>query len=206
VRVRSTHASGAVAAIALAAAVGCGGGERQDEDEPSGEFPVEVVSATFPGGQKLGKVSDLELTVRNAGDEALPNLAVTVKGLSYRREETGLSDPNRPRFALNGVPEQIGGFPEAREAAPRGCDSAFVNTWACGTLAPDAETTLRWSVTAVKSGPYKIEYAVAAGLNGKAKAVAAADGVLPEGTFSGTVSDKPNHTVIGPDGKTVVNE
>jgi hypothetical protein len=205
VRARSTHAGHAVAAIALAAVIGCGGGERQDANEPSGDFDVEVVDASFPKTQKLGQSSDLELTVRNVGDEAVPNLAVTVNGFGYRREETGLSDPNRPRFAVNGLPVEIGGFPEAREAAPRGCDTAYVNTWACGALKPDGVRTLRWTVTAVVSGPYKIDYSVAAGLNGKAKAVVSGGGA-PKGSFAGIISDKPNHTLIGPDGKTVVNE
>ena len=89
--------------------VGCGGGERQDANEPSGDFNVEVVDASFPKEQKLGKSSDLVLTVRNSGSEDVPNLAVTVNGFSYRREETDLSDPNRPRFAVNG--------PRSRSAA-----------------------------------------------------------------------------------------
>ena len=45
-------------AIVLAAAAGCGGGEAQDENEPSGDFTVEVVDATFPKKQKLGTKSD----------------------------------------------------------------------------------------------------------------------------------------------------
>ena len=205
VRARSTHAGSAVAAIALAALAGCGGGEPQDENEPEGDFQVEVVSATFPAKQKLGTSSDLEITVRNAGDEAVPNVAVTVAGFSFRREGTDLSDPNRPRFALNGRPQEVGGFPEAREAAPEGCETAYVNTWACGELEPGAEATLRWTVTAVASGPYEIDYRVAAGLDGKAKAVVAG-GSVPEGSFAGTISDKANHTRIGADGKTVVND
>ena len=205
VRARSTQAGHAVAAIAVAAVIGCGGGDPQDANEPSGDFEVEVVNATFPDKLKLGQSADLEITVRNAGDEAVPNLAVTVNGFSYRREETNLADPTRPRLALNGVPVEIGGFPEARETSPRGCDTAYVNTWACGELAADRERTLRWTVTAVVAGPYEVDYRVAAGLNGKAKAVVAGGGAA-EGSFTGTVSDKPNHTVIGPDGKTVLNE
>ena len=46
-----------------------------------------------------------------------------------------------------------------------------MNTWACGPLEPGDERTLRWTVTAVVTGPFKINYRVAAGLNGKAKAV-----------------------------------
>ncbi|MBN1528993.1 MAG: hypothetical protein JW895_08025 [Thermoleophilaceae bacterium] len=204
-RARSTHAAGAVVAIVLTAGAGCGGGEPQDANEPSGNFTVEVVDATFPKTQKLGRQSDLEITVRNAGDDAVPNLAVTVNGFSVRSEEPDLSDPNRPVFAVNGLPVEIGAQPDAREATPRGCDTAYVNTWACGELAPDAERTLRWTVTAVKTGPYEIDYRVAAGLNGKAKAIVSGGGPA-EGNFTGTVSAKPNHTLIGPDGKTVVSE
>jgi hypothetical protein len=205
VRARSTHALCAVATTALLAAAACGGGERQDANEPSGDFEVEVLNASFPKSQKLGKSAHFEITVRNAGDEAVPNLAVTVSGFGYRREETGLADPSRPRFAVNGLPEQIGGFPEAIEDSPRGCATAYVDTWACGSLEPDSEKTMRWSVTAVVAGPYKVSYRVAAGLNGKAKAVLAGGDSAVQGSFAGTVSDKPNHTRVGSDGKSVVN-
>jgi hypothetical protein len=62
-------------ALALAA---CGGGERQDEDEPEGDFPVEIVSAEFPPKQRLAQTSELTLAVANVGDEAIPDLAITV--------------------------------------------------------------------------------------------------------------------------------
>ena len=74
---------------------------------------------------------------------------------------------------MNGIPAEIGGFPEARDGDPPGCATAYVNTWACGTLEPDDEKTLRWTVTPVATGAYKVDYRVAAGLNGKAKAVLA---------------------------------
>jgi hypothetical protein len=206
VRPRSTHRRRAVATIALVAAVGCGGGERQDADEPEGDFAVEVVSASFPERLRLGQSADLEITVRNAGDEAVPNLAVTVRGFNAQREETDLADASRPRFAVNGIQEQIGGLPEAREAAPGGCTTAYVNTWACGPLQPDDERTLEWSVTAVRAGPFEIAYSVAGGLTGKARAVAADGGEAPQGTLTGDVSDKPAQTRVGDDGKTVVTE
>ncbi len=199
------HAGSAVAVIALAALASCGGGEPQDANEPEGDFEVEVVSATFPEKQKLGKSSDLEITVRNSGDEAVPNLAVTVTGFSFRRGSPGLADPNRPRFAIDARAQEVGGFPEAREAGPEGCETAYVNTWACGSLEPDAEKTLRWSVTAVAAGPYNVEYRVAGGLNGKAKVVVAGGGAA-EGSFAGTISDKANQTRIAADGKTVVSD
>jgi hypothetical protein len=194
-----------IALVCLIAIAGCGGGERQDEDEPEGEFAVEVVSASFPERQKLARSSDLVITVRNAGDRAVPNVAVTVRGLSYRATEPGLADPERPRFAVNGVPREIGGFPESKDATPLGCDTAYVNTWACGRLRPGAEKTFVWKVTAVKAGPYEIAWRVAAGLDGKARAVSAGGGEAPSGSFSGTVSDAAPDVRVADDGKTVVS-
>jgi hypothetical protein len=188
------------------AVVGCGGGERQDENEPEGDFAVEVVSSEFPEQQKLANSSDLVITVRNAGDETVPNIAVTVDGLDYRATQPDLANADRPQFAINGVPREIGGFPEAKDASPLGCDTAYVNTWACGPLKAGDERTFVWKVTAVKAGPYKITWRVAAGLNGKAKAVTAGGGGAPTGTFTGTVSKEAPDVRIAADGKTVVSE
>jgi hypothetical protein len=191
--------------VGLIAFGGCGGGARQDENEPEGNFPVEVVSATFPEKQKLAQTSELAITVRNTGKEAVPNLAVTVKGLGFRATQPGLSDPERPRFALTGIQREIGGFPEAKDAAPLGCDTAYVDTWACGPLKPGAEKTLVWKVTAVKAGPYEVSWRVAGGLNGNAKAVATGGGA-PTGSFSGSVSRAAPKVRIAADGKTVIDE
>lgn len=194
-------------AAGVLALAGCGGGERQDANEPEGNFEVEVVDASFPGHQQLAKSSDLVIEVRNAGSETIPNIAVTVAGFNYRKAADGmqLSDPSRPRFAVNGIPREIGGFPEAKDATPKGCDTAYVDTWACGQLKPSDSHTFRWSVTAVKAGPYKLTWRVSAGLDGKAKAVNAADDdEAPGGTFTGTISDAPPQTRIAEDGKTVI--
>jgi hypothetical protein len=194
-----------VTALCLLAVAGCGGGERQDENEPEGNFPVEVVAAQFPENQKLAKSSKLELTVRNAGDRTIPNIAMTVNGFDRRTTAPDVADANRPVFALNGVQVEIAGFPEAKDASPRGCDSAYVNTWACGPLSPGAEKTFRWSVTAVHAGDFKINWRVAAGLDGKAKAVAPGGGPAPRGIFSGTVSDVAPDVRVADDGKTIVS-
>jgi hypothetical protein len=187
------------------AATSCGGGERQDADEPEGKFPVQVLNASFPARQKLAQSSNLVLTVRNAGTETIPNIALTVDGFDYRKNDPDLADRERPRFAVNGVPVEIAGFPEAKDATPQGCDTAYVNTWACGPLRPDAQTTFRWSVTAVQAGPYKIDWRVAAGLDGKAKAVSGGGGAAPSGSFVGSVSSKAPQTRIGEDGRTIVS-
>jgi hypothetical protein len=182
----------------------CGGGERQDANEPAGKFEVSVVSAEFPEEQKLAKRSELEIVVRN--DElkrAVPNIAVTVKGFDERRASPGLADANRPVFVINGVPKQIGTFPESKQAAPEGGETAYLGTWALGPLEPGEKKTFRWNVTAVRPGPYKITYEVAAGLDGKARAVGTG-GKTPHGRFAGTISDEPPDTRVGEDGKTVV--
>jgi hypothetical protein len=194
-----------LAAACLFAIAGCGGGERQDENEREGNFPVEVVGATFPVKQKLAKSSDLVVTVRNAGRKTIPNIAMTVNGFDRRKKDPDLADPTRPVFALNGVQVEIAGFPEAKDASPRGCDTAYVNTWACGPLKPNEQKTFRWSVTAVQAGDFSVNWRVAAGLDGKAKAVAPGGGPAPRGSFSGTISDAAPKVRVADDGKTIVN-
>jgi hypothetical protein len=196
----------AVVLIGLLALAGCGG-ERQDENEPEGRFAVDVLKASFPADQKLAQSSDLVISVRNAGDRAIPNVAVTVHGLDYQKAaDPSLADPTRPMFAVNGVQVEVGGFPEARDATPRGCETAYVNTWACGPLRPGREKTFKWSVTAVRAGPYKVAWEVAAGLDGNARAVSAGGGDrAPRGSFSGTVSDEAPDVRVAEDGKTVVS-
>jgi len=162
-----------------------------------------VVSAKFPEEQKLAKRSELEIVVRNESDRTVPNIAVTVKGFDERRKNTALADPNRPVFVLNGVPKDIGTFPESKDAAPEGGETAYVGTWALGRLKPGGEKAFRWNVTAVRAGPFAISYEVAAGLDGKARAVGVG-GKAPRGRFAGTISDEAPEARIAEDGKTVV--
>jgi len=194
-----------VVCVCLLAVAGCGGGERQDENEASGDFPVEVVKASFPGSQKLAKSSDLVVTVRNAGQKTIPNIGLTVKGFDERKDNPDLADADRPVFAINGVPVRIAGFPEAKDAAPRGCDTAYVNTWACGPLRANQTKTFKWSVTAVRAGDFRISWRVNAGLDGKANAVAPGGGPAPRGVFAGTISDKAPTVRVADDGHTIVN-
>ena len=193
-----------VSAAAIAAFAGCGGGERQDENEPEGNFAVEVMDASFPDQQQLAQSTKLSIMVRNAGDETVPNIAVTLAGLDYRATQPALANPERPQFAINALPREIGGFPEAKDATPLGCDTAYLNTWACGPLEPGKERTFSWSVTAVRAGDYEISYRVAAGLDGKARAVAVEGGEPTEGSFTGTVSDDIPEVRVAKDGNTVV--
>ena len=64
--------------VLLAAGIASCGGTRQDANEPSGDFPVQIVSADFPSKQKLAQNTNLTLSVANTGDKTIPDLAITV--------------------------------------------------------------------------------------------------------------------------------
>jgi hypothetical protein len=190
-------------ALLAAAIVGCGGGERQDENEADASYDVEVVDAKFPERQRLAQESELEITVRNDDAETIPDIAVTLQGLSRRLDNANLADQSRPVFVIDGNKVQIGGYPEVKLAAPEGGQTALVDTWTLGKLKPNAQKTFRWRMTAVRPGPFEITYAVAAGLDGKAKAVGPGD-AQPRGKFSGTIVAKAPASRIAADGRTVV--
>src|SRR5918998_1199481 len=156
---RGLRGSATVCAFAALLLAGCGGGgERQDEDEPSGNFSVDVVAATFPEDQQLAEQVDLRLRVRNADSKTIPNLAVTVDGFSRRSEQAGLADPSRPVWVL--------------DEGPRGGVTAYTNTWALGRVRAGETKEFVWRVTPVKAGSFEVKYRVSAGLDGRAKAVA----------------------------------
>jgi hypothetical protein len=193
-----------LSAAALAALAGCGGGERQDENEPEGDVRVEVVKASFPSDQKLATRSELVIVVRNADTKQIPNIAVTMDGLDYRKDDPELADQRRPQFVVNGKFKKFGNIEDAQAITPGGVENpTYVNTWALGPLEPGESKEFKWDVTAVVAGPYELNYKVAAGLDGKAKAVDA-NGETPTGVFSGTVSDEAPQTKIAADGKTVI--
>lgn len=191
--------------LLAAGAVGCGGGERQDANEADASYDVTVVDAKFPETQRLAQQSNLVITVRNDAKETIPNVAVTLKGLERRSDNPNLQDPNRPVFVIDGNVAQIGGYQEVKLAAPQGGQTALVDTWTLGKLAPGAKKTFRWRLTAVKPGPFEVTYKVAAGLGGKAKAVGPGD-AQPQGSFKGTITAKAPVSRVGPDGRTVIVE
>jgi hypothetical protein len=184
--------------LAAVVAAGCGGGERQDANEPEGEFQVEVVSASLPRLQHIGESVELKLRVRNADDETLRNVAVTVETQAKGRNApaafgqrdvlAGQADSARPVWVL--------------DEGPAGGDTAYVNTWLAGTLRAGEERELTWSLVPSKAGAYVLDYRVAPGLTGKARAA--------RGNTSGTlrvrIADQPVPARVGPDGEVLRGE
>lgn len=199
----ASRLGGRVAALAGVAALvlsGCGGPARQDEDEPSGRYRVEVTEASFPDDQKLAKNSRLKIGVRNVDTKTIPNIAVTVgtdvggaassedaEGFDYY--DPGNEDPSKPIFVI--------------DTEPRGSQTAYRETWALGELKPGETKTFAWDLTAVEAKPYTIRYKVAAGLDGKAKAVLAS-GEEPAGRFTGEVKDTPPQAKVARSGEDVI--
>ena len=195
---------------------GCGDdAERQDVNEPSGQFPVEVDAAKFATDQRLAQTSDLRLEVTNAGDEQIPDLAVTIwtgeekagGSFSIRSDQPGLADPNRPVWILeNGYPKLAQGNPSRAEleAAPTaGAVTAQTDTFSFGPLPPGESKDIVWRVTPVMAGTWTVHYELAAGLTGKAKAVSS-DGGPVDGEFVVTITDKPPKASVSGSGKVVI--
>jgi hypothetical protein len=179
---------------------GCGGGERQDASEPSGEFEVEIVDASFPPQQRIARTATMRIAVRNADSEPLPNVAVTVA-----------TDPGEAGGAAQAFSQDIGD-PNVADAsrpvwiideAPRGGDTAYTNTWSLGELPPGETREFLWRVTAVKAGEYTLNYSVSPGLTGKADV---APGHTTKGTFEVTIDDVPPEARVLPDGTVVRGE
>jgi hypothetical protein len=192
VRRRMRGRSIALAGCAAVVVAGCGGeSARQDADEPSGTWTVDVVEAEFPRSQRLAEQETLRIRVRNTADRAVPNVAVTVDSFSRRSEQAGLADPNRPVWIV--------------DDGPRGGGTAYTNTWALGRMAPGQTKTFEWKVTPVEAGTHRVSYRVAAGLDGKAKA-RLDGGDRPEGTFTVQVSKEPSQSRVDPDSGDVIRE
>lgn len=167
--------AGTLTALTLALGA-CGGGDPQDENEAEGTFKVDVISASFPGRQRLAEEATLRITVQNKDTETIPNLGVSVDGFYQRREDAGLSDPARPIWIVN--------------EAPFNSTSSLTNTWTTGPLRAGATRTLEWKVSALRAGTYNPRYRVNAGLDGKAKAESF-DGGPATGSFTVRISRKP---------------
>ncbi|HSI81610.1 MAG TPA: hypothetical protein VK919_13265 [Solirubrobacterales bacterium] len=207
--------AGALAATAVLAA--CGGEGRQDADEVAGEFPVEVTEARFPARQRLAERGDLRLAIENVGDQEVPDLAVTIwtgdekasGSFNVDIDQQGVSDPSRPVWILeHGYPKLLepGVRPADLDDEPTaGAAAAQTDTFSFGAVPPGGSLEIVWRLTPVMAGTFTVHYEVAAGLQGKARAVTA-DGSPVEGEFVVTISDEPPRARVDAQGRAVVED
>jgi hypothetical protein len=189
----------------------CGSQQRQDANEPSGTFPVQITTAAWPSAQRLAQHTHLVIAVRNAGSKAIPDVAVTItdprRGTSVEAfqqylDMPGLASHSRPVWIVDKAP----GPCEFSCAAggPGGAVTAYSNTWALGRLAPGQTAKFDWGLTAVAPGTHVVQYEVAAGLNGKAKA-RLSSGAIPKGVFTVRISSRPAQSYVTNSGRVVTN-
>ncbi len=200
-------AAGAAALMVSA----CGSGARQDAGEPTGNFPVQVSSAKFPASQRLAQRTDLVISVRNAGNQTIPDIAVTLLdahqrtaaqafGQSVGGTSQVLASNSRPIWIVDRPPGPC--QYSCRQGGAGGAVTAYSNTWALGALKPGRTATFDWGVTAVKPGAFAIRYEVAAGLAGKAKAVDG-NGGAPSGMFRVRILGAPQQAYVNDQGQVV---
>jgi hypothetical protein len=137
--------------------------------------------------------------VRNTGHTTVPNLAVTVDSFNYASQYVGLADRKRPVWVVERGPGSIASPPVNTEevSVPGSEQTAYVDTWALGSLAPGRTRSFSWRVVPVKSGLYTVHYIVSAGLGGNAKArLASGDPV--HGQFAVHIAPAPPLTHVNP--------
>jgi len=186
--------------LLVALASGCGGSERNAR-EVKGIYTVEVLRAHFPAKQAIAHDTRLALIVRNAGAKTIPNVAVTLDSFYYTSNYPNLSVKKKPVWIVNTGPgaTAIGPPVQSEEInPPGGGETAYVNTWALGALAPGKSKRFVWKVTPVKAGLHTVHYSVAAGLDGKAIARLAGGG-RPAGRFVASIAPLPPATHVNPE-------
>jgi hypothetical protein len=197
--------------LAVASLVaGCGGTE-QNAGEPHAKFPVSVASS-FPASQTLAEQTSFMVRIKNVGKRAIPNVAVTVLNPKYgsaaqafgtliKANSAGqpiLASRSRPIWIINRAPGPCGY--SCKNRGPGGAATAYTNTWALGKLAPGRTAVFRWKLTAIQPGAYTVEYEVAAGLNGYARAVTSG-GSPARGSVAVHISSAPPTVTVQGNGK-----
>ncbi len=187
----------------------CGSGQEQDAHETPGIYPVTVSKATFPSFQRLAQNTNLVIAIRNAGNHTIPNIAVTitnpkygtsVQAFSYYLRMPGLASHSRPVWIVNRGPGPC--KYSCKQGGAGGAVTAYSNTWALGPLRPGHTAIFKWGVTAVVPGTYLVQYEVAAGLNGLAKARLNGGG-FPRGTFKVKITRKPQQSYVNNNGQVI---
>lgn len=207
-RWRSLLAGAAVAALTASLAACGGDSESSNSEEASATYEVEVVKAEFPTEQRLGETHQLRLGLRNTGTEQVPSLTVSFtigskegrdSGLPFgiRNPQPGLAQPDRPVWVLSARYPRLAGSSESA-----GAETAAKKTFDFGPLKAGETAELVWQLSAVKTGRYRLLYAIGGGLGGKGKAETAA-GTEAGGSFAVQIGEVPSDVVVTDSGEVV---
>ncbi len=167
--------AGAALVLTLGGCAGGGGGGGQTRG-----LTVSLPAVSFPARQRVATPVDLRVVVRNDGDRALPDVAVSID--SFGVVDPAAAGPPRPAWIVDRAPAGAGSDPQ---------------TWALGSLAPGATATFRWRVTPVRPGRYAVAYRVAGALAG-GPTTALAGGGPAGGVFRVVVSGAPADARVDP--------
>lgn len=179
------------------------------------------IKATNTGSKPI---PDIAVTICNVtcsySQSALQNgQSTSVQAFGYKLSMQGLANDSRPAWIVDQAPDpktapcpktvnedQYNG-PDFSTCSggPGGAVTAYSNTWALGQLAPGQTATFDWHVTAVQAGTHIVAWQIAAGLNGKAKAVTSA-GVQPSGSFTVNISQAPQQAYVNNNGQVVTTQ
>lgn len=194
----------------MAASLAACGGESSADKEAAGEFDVGVTAASFPTLQRLGQTSLLKLSIKNDGDETVPNLVVyfTVAGkqgetaslpFGVHERQAGLAASTRPVWVLaEHFPKLAGASADEKG----GATTSSPKTFAFGALKAGETRSAVWKLSAVREGKYTLRYQVGAGLGTQTKAKTEG-GVAPGGTFVAEITAKNPDTEVTDDGEIV---
>lgn len=190
------RAGTAAAAAALLAFAGCGGDDqRQDADVPDATYTVSEPVVSFPRRQDLAEDSVMTISVKNLGDEEIPNLAATLEAgrdgtraaaFGALSTQKGLATRSRPVWIVD---EAYG-------------TTAFANTWAIGPVAPGETATFRWRVSSTRAGRWSVAWRLAGALGNTAK-VELEDGAPARGSIDVDVSGLPGQARVDENGDVV---
>lgn len=196
----------AFALLAATAAIGCGGDKAdQFPGEKAGDYPVEVIQASFKPAQTVADTYDLVIAARNSGDKTIPALSATLNlpgrgstlAFAYRDKQANLAWTQRPVWVLEE------GYPKIAGTVGRGgAETANLRTFSFGELPPGETANMVWRVTALKPGRYRLVWDLAAGL---AVDVNAVDdrGRRPGGSLPVRIGNKPRLTRVDESGRVV---
>ena len=164
-----------------------------------------MVRAEFKPRQSVARTYDLEIEVRNTGDEIVPAMVATIDlpgedstlAFAARDPQPGLAQPQRPIWVLES------GYPRLAGTVGRGgAATANRRTFNFRELDPGETAEMIWRVTAVDPGSYRPTYQIDAGLGTDATAVDAS-GEVPTGVLPVRITGRAVPTKVDQQGNVV---